>query len=98
RRSHAHFPYTTLFRSVWSPFMSNGKRKLRLVKAQPCMSKSTKQFRCGDKILESGIYRVYHRNHRLAHAVNAAFQYFVAAAKLLRDRKSTRLNSSHDQI
>jgi hypothetical protein len=48
--------------------MRNGKRKLRLVKSQN-MLKDTKQFRCGDKILESGIYRVYHRNHRLAHEV-----------------------------
>jgi hypothetical protein len=49
--------------------MSTGKRKLRLVKSQINMSKKTEQFRCGDKILESGIYRVYHRNHRLAHEV-----------------------------
>ena len=48
--------------------MRNGKRKLRLVKSQN-MLKDMKQFRCGDKILESGIYRVYHRNHRLAHEV-----------------------------
>ena len=49
--------------------MRNGKRKLRLVKSQPNILKSTKQFRCGDKILESGIYRVYHGNHRLPHEV-----------------------------
>lgn len=51
------------------PFMSNTKRKLRLVKSQTNMSKKTEQFRCGDKILESGIYRVYHGNHRLPHEV-----------------------------
>ena len=49
--------------------MSNSKRKLRLVKSQTTMSKKTEQFRCGDKILESGIYRVYHGNHRLPHEV-----------------------------
>jgi len=74
-------------RLVWSPFMSNGKRKLRLVKAQPCMSKSTKQFRCGDKILESGIYRVYHRNHRLAHEVT-----------LLRDQLFPRCIQCEDSV
>lgn len=42
---------------------------MRLVKSQKNMPKETKQFRCGDKILESGIYRVFHRNHRLAHEV-----------------------------
>ena len=51
------------------PFMSNGKRKLRLVTSQQNKAKETKQLRCGDKILESGIYRVYHRNHRLPHEV-----------------------------
>jgi len=49
--------------------MSNTKRKLRLVKSQTNMSKKTEQFRCGEKILESGIYRVYHGNHRLPHEV-----------------------------
>lgn len=49
--------------------MSNTRRKLRLVKSQPNMSKKTEQFRCGEKILESGIYRVYHGNHRLPHEV-----------------------------
>lgn len=49
--------------------MSNGKRKLRLINSQHNMPKNTKQFRCGDKILESGIYRVYHGDHRLPHEV-----------------------------
>jgi len=49
--------------------MRNGKGKLRLVKSPPKMSKEAKQFRCGEKILESGIYRVYHANHRLPHEV-----------------------------
>jgi len=49
--------------------MSTGKRKLRLIKSQHNMPKNTKQFRCGDKILESGIYRVYHGDHRLPHEV-----------------------------
>jgi hypothetical protein len=49
--------------------MSNGKRKLRLVTSQQNMAKETMQLRCGDKILESGIYRVYHRKHRLPHEV-----------------------------
>jgi len=49
--------------------MSTGKRKLRLVKSQHNMPNETKRFRCGDKILESGIYRVFHGNHRLPHEV-----------------------------
>ena len=56
-------------RLVRVPVMSNGKRKLRLIKSQHNMPKNTKQFRCGEKILESGIYRVYHGNHRLPHEV-----------------------------
>ena len=52
-----------------SHVMRNSKRKLRLVESQQTMLNHSKQFRCGDKILESGIYRVYHRNHRLAHEV-----------------------------
>jgi hypothetical protein len=33
------------------------------------MPKARRQFRCGDKIVESGIYRVIHREHRLPHEV-----------------------------
>jgi hypothetical protein len=33
------------------------------------MPASRKQFRCGDKIPESGIYRVVHHKHRLPHEV-----------------------------
>ncbi len=57
------------FRLVWVPVMRNGKRKLRLIKSLKNMPKDAKQFRCGDKILESGIYRVFHGNHRLPHEV-----------------------------
>jgi hypothetical protein len=49
--------------------MSTGKRKLRIVTSRHGMPKKKKQFRCGDKILESGIYRVIHQKHRLAHEV-----------------------------
>lgn len=49
--------------------MSNRKRKLRLVTSQQNIAKKMKQLRCGDRILESGIYRVYHQNHRLPHEV-----------------------------
>jgi len=52
-------PAASNLRLVRVPVMSTGKRKLRLVKSQHSMPKETKQFRCGDKILESGIYRVY---------------------------------------
>jgi len=48
--------------------MISKARKLRLVKARHDMP-GKEQFRCGDKILESGIYRVVHRNHRLPHEV-----------------------------
>lgn len=33
------------------------------------MPKTKMQFSCGDKIPESGIYRVVHRDHRLPHEV-----------------------------
>ncbi len=33
------------------------------------MPEEKKQFRCGEKILESGIYRVVHEKHRLPHEV-----------------------------
>src|SRR4051812_49033079 len=48
--------------------MSGKKRKLRLV-ASPHDMSMQKQFRCGETILESGIYRVVHQNHRLSHEV-----------------------------
>ncbi|HET8890322.1 MAG TPA: hypothetical protein VFQ41_15580 [Candidatus Angelobacter sp.] len=49
--------------------MSTAKRKLRLVSSRHSMPKAKTQFRCGDKILESGIYRVVHSSHRLPHEV-----------------------------
>lgn len=49
--------------------MSGKRRKLRLVPSRRKMAAATKQFRCGEKILESGIYRVVHDNHRLPHEV-----------------------------
>jgi len=64
--------------------MSGKVRKLRLLARDKMPEK--KQFRCGEKILESGIYRVVHRNHRLPHEVT-----------LLRDQlfpKCTRCDDS----
>jgi len=64
--------------------MSSKVRKLRLLARHKMPEK--KQFRCGEKILESGIYRVVHRNHRLPHEVT-----------LLRDQlfpKCTRCDDS----
>lgn len=49
--------------------MSSAKRKLRLVSSRHSMPKAKTQFSCGDKIPESGIYRVVHRDHRLPHEV-----------------------------
>ena len=49
--------------------------------------KETKQFRCGDKILESGIYCVFHRSHRLAHEVT-----------LLRDQLFPRCIKCEDSV
>lgn len=49
--------------------MSSRKRKLRLVNARHDMPANQTQFRCGEKILESGIYRVVHEKHRLPHEV-----------------------------
>ena len=45
------------------------KRKLENEVPRLEMPKARKKFRCGQKILESGIYRVVHRDHRLAHEV-----------------------------
>lgn len=49
--------------------MSTAKRKLRLVSSRHSMPKAKAQFLCGDKIPESGIYRVVHRAHRLPQEV-----------------------------
>jgi hypothetical protein len=46
-----------------------------------------KQFRCGEKILESGIYRVVHNNHRLPHEVT-----------LLRDQLFPRCTKCEDSV
>lgn len=48
--------------------MSSKKQKLRLIHARHDMP-TAKQFRCGEKISESGIYRVVHGEHRLPHEV-----------------------------
>lgn len=45
------------------------RQKLRLVPARHDTLAGGKQFRCGEKIPESGIYRVVHNKHRLAHEV-----------------------------
>jgi hypothetical protein len=62
-------------------------RKLRLVTARHRMPKAEKQFQCGDKIPESGIYRVVHRNHRLPHEVT-----------LLRDQLFPRCAKCEDSV
>ena len=51
------------------------------------MAEKVKRFRCGDKILESGIYRVIHQNHRLAHEVT-----------LLRDQLFPRCVKCEDSV
>lgn len=48
--------------------MSGKKQKLRLIHARQDMP-AAKQFRCGERIPESGIYRVVHGMHRLPHEV-----------------------------
>ena len=54
----------------WGPEpMSSKRRRLGLVNARHDMPAAKKQFRCGEKILESGIYRVVHEKHRLPHEV-----------------------------
>jgi hypothetical protein len=80
-------PAASNVRWFGSPYMRNSKRKLRLVKSQEKILKDTKQFRCGDKIPESGIYRVYHRNHRLAHEVT-----------LLRDQLFPKCTKCEDSV
>ncbi|MGC2696660.1 MAG: hypothetical protein WA738_12815 [Candidatus Angelobacter sp.] len=49
--------------------MSKQKQKLRIVVTRQDMPKARKRFRCGERIPESGIYRVVHRSHRLPHEV-----------------------------
>jgi hypothetical protein len=65
--------------------MSRKARTLRLVPRHDMPEK--KQFRCGDKILESGIYRVVHRTHRLPHEVT-----------LLRDQLFPRCTQCEDSV
>lgn len=67
--------------------MSKPKAKLRLVSARQEMPKALKQFRCGEKILESGIYRVVHSNHRLPHEVT-----------LLRDQLFPKCSRCEDSV
>ena len=50
------------------------------------MSKTREQFRCGQKIVESGIYLVRHRDHRLPHEVTLLRdQLFPKCAKCEND-------------
>ena len=65
--------------------MSGKARKLRLMARHNMPEK--KQFRCGEKILESGIYRVVHRNHRLPHEVT-----------LLRDQLFPKCTKCEDSV
>ncbi len=65
--------------------MSRKARKLRLVTRHNMPGK--KQFLCGEKILESGIYRVVHRKHRLPHEVT-----------LLRDQLFPRCMKCEDSV
>jgi len=51
------------------------------------MSKAGNQFLCGNKIPESGIYRVVHRSHRLPHEVT-----------LLRDQLFPRCTRCEDSV
>jgi hypothetical protein len=51
------------------------------------MQEAEKPFRCGEKIPESGIYRVVHRNHRLPHEVT-----------LLRDQLFPRCAKCEDSV
>jgi len=49
--------------------MRSKKHKLRLVGSRRGMPGKNHQFRCGEKIPESGIYQVVHVEHRLPHEV-----------------------------
>jgi hypothetical protein len=67
--------------------MSAGKKRRLQSVASHAMAEKVKRFRCGDKILESGIYRVIHQNHRLAHEVT-----------LLRDQLFPRCVKCEDSV
>lgn len=66
--------------------MCSKRRKLRLIDSRHEMPMGS-QFRCGEKIPESGIYRVVHSNHRLPHEVT-----------LLRDQLFPRCTRCEDSV
>jgi hypothetical protein len=49
--------------------MSRKRSKVTLLSPRHNMPEAVKQFRCGERIPESGIYRVVHERHRLPHEV-----------------------------
>jgi hypothetical protein len=65
--------------------MRRKAQKLRLLARHHMPEKN--QFRCGEKILDSGIYRVVHGNHRLPHEVT-----------LLRDQLFPRCTKCDDSV
>src|SRR2546421_6370748 len=77
------FPYTTLFRSPYLPFF---RTRIPSVKCQPF------HFRGGPQGHET-LPIAFLITHRGVPALRGAPAGFTAL-----DRKSTRLNSSHDQI
>jgi hypothetical protein len=67
--------------------MSKSKAKLQLVDPSHDKAPEMNQFRCGDKIMESGIYLVVHSNHRLPHEVT-----------LLRDQLFPKCSRCEDSV
>src|SRR2546430_11615933 len=79
------FPYTTLFRSIHdSRNVHAGPEQCRLVGH-------------GDKREKSAVAQAPHANAVRVH-VRQALQIIPTHPGVFRDRKSTRLNSSHSQI
>ena len=67
--------------------MGKSKVKLRLVGSDADTTTHLPQFHCGQKIAESGIYRVVHKNHRLPHEVT-----------LLRDQLFPRCSRCEESV
>src|SRR5207253_6088067 len=83
------FPYTTLFRSVGG---SASSRLFQEIREKRGMAYSVYSF--GSQYADSGLVGLYvgTREENLAECLE------IAAAELVEDRKSTRLNSSHVAI
>src|SRR2546430_13279796 len=87
------FPYTTLFRSFWG---RAGLHSGDLMRVLPAVRSRLQKDRLPDlQVVQAGVHKLHRKpNHLVAIPVLPV----VAATHGGKDRKSTRLNSSHSQI